>query len=251
MKNLIRPNILPWFTLGCGGLGLALRFWLYASKDEKGLLPVRHPAGVLIFVLTALVVGVLFLSVRQLRPMDKYARLFPAGIRRAVGCAAGAAGVLAGTVFRCFHSTGLLRLLTCAAGVAAVICLGYTAVLRLKGRRPSFLLHAIFTVFVMLYTVCQCQHWGSQPEVQTYFFPLLACIALMLTGYYLSVLDTRKSGRRWLVFFNQAALFCCCLSLTEENRLFYLGMAIWLALDLCSVEVTHTPVAPPSEEAEA
>ena len=251
MKNIVRPNILPWFTLGAGGLGLALRFWLYASKDEKGLLPVRHPSDVLIFLLTALVAVVLFVCVRQLRPMAKYARLFPAGIGRAVGCAAGAAGVLCGTIFRYFNSTGMLRLLTCAVGAVAAISLGYTAFLRLKGRRPSFLLHGIFTVFLMLYTVCQCQYWGSEPEVQAFLFPLLACIALMLTGYYLSVLDTRKGSRQWLVFFDQAALYCCCLSLNGENSLFYLGMAIWLTLDLCSVEVRHTPAAPPSEEAEA
>lgn len=251
MKNLLKPGILPWFTLGAGGLGVALRLWLYANIDEKGLLPVGHPADALTYILTALVFAVLFLCVRQLRPMTKYARLFPAGIGRAVGCAAGAVGILCAGLFQFLNGAGLLGLLTVGIGVAAEACLGYTAFLRLKGRRPSFLLHAVPTVFVMLYTVCQCRGWGSEPEVQTYFFPLLACIGLMLTGYYLAVLDTRRGSRQWLVFFNQAALYCCCLSLTEENCLFYLGMAVWLALDLCSVEVRHTPAALLPEEEEA
>lgn len=251
MKNLFRPHILPWFTLGAGGVGLALRIWLYANVDEKGLLPTNHPAALLIYILTALVFIVLFLSVRQLRPMTKYARLFPAGIGRAVGCAAGAAGILSAALFRFFNGAGVLGILTVVIGAAAAISLAYTAFLRLKGRRPFFLLHAVLTVFLMLYTVCQCQIWGSEPEVQAYFFPLLACIALMLTGYYLSVLDTRRGSRQWLVFFDQAALFCCCLSLNGENRLFYLGMAVWLTLDLCSVEVRPAPIARPPEEAEA
>ena len=249
MKNLLKPNILPWFTLAAGGLGLALRVWLYSGMDEKGLLPAGHVASILIYVLTGLVLLTLFLCVRQLRPVAKYTRLFPAGIRRAVGCAAGAVGVVCAAVFLYFNSTGLLSILTVAIGAVAAAGLAYTGFLRLKGCRPSFLLHAALTVFLMLYTVCQCRVWGSEPQAQEYFFQLLAGIFLMLTSYYLSVLDTRKAGRQWLVFFNQAALFCCCLCLNGMNNLFYLAMAVWLTLDLCSVEVRQAPAPLPPEEA--
>lgn len=249
MKNLFRPNILPWFTLGAGALGLTLRVWLYANIDEKGLLPVRHPADVLICILTALVFVVLFLSVRQLRPMAKYSRLFPAGAGRAIGCGAGAAGIVCGLICSTFSGYDLIGILTMICGVAAAASLVFIGFQRLRGIRPSFLLHAALTVFLMLYTVCQCRAWGSEPQVQEYFFQLLACIFLMLTSYYLSVLDTRKAGRQWLVFFNQSALFCCCLCLNSAHRLFYLGMAVWLALDLCSVEVKSAPAIPPQQEA--
>lgn len=244
MKNMVRPNILPWFTLGCGGLGLALRLWLYSDIDEKGLLPAAHPAAALLFILTGLTLAVLFLCVRPLNPISKYARLFPSGMGRVLGCGAGAVGILAGVIHQYKGNGGFLHLFTLLLGALAALCLGWTAVDRLRGSRPSFLLHTVITVFFILYAVCNCRIWGAEPQIQEYVFSLLACICLMLTGYYLSVLDTRKSSRRWLVFFNQAALFFCCLSLNGENRLFYLGMILWLALDLCSVEVRQ----PPAEE---
>lgn len=248
MKNVFRPAILPWFTLACGGLGLGLRIWLFQGMDEKGLLPAGHVASVFIFVLTALVLLTLFLCVRPLRPMSKYSRLFPAGIRRAVGCAAGAAGVVCAGVYQYAGNVGLLGSLTLALAIVSGVCLLVMAWLRLQGRRPSFWLHTVPTVFLMLYTVCRCRVWGSEPQLQMYFFQLLASVFLMLTSYYLSVLDTQKGSRQWLVFFSQAALFCCCLCLNGEHMLFYLGMILWLTLDMCSVTVKSAPVNPQQQE---
>lgn len=249
MKNVVRPNILPWFSLGCGGLGLVLRHWLYQNMDEKGLLPAAHPAQALLFILTALTLAVIFLCVRELKPIDKYIRLFPAGIGRALGCAAGAVGVLAGAVFQLGSDGGALGIPVFVTGILATFSLGLTAFYRLRGKRPSFLLHTVLTVFLMLYTVGRCRIWSAEPQLQEYVFSLFACVCLMLTGYYLSVLDTRMDSRKWLVFFNQAALFFCCLSLNGENRLFYLGMLLWLALDLCSVDLRSEPEETSEEEA--
>ena len=64
MKHPFRSHILPFFTVGAGGLGFALRLWLYAGIDEKGLLPVGHPADYLLFLLSALTIGILFLATR-------------------------------------------------------------------------------------------------------------------------------------------------------------------------------------------
>ena len=68
MKHPFRSHILPFFTVGAGGLGFALRLWLYAGIDEKGLLPVGHPADYLLFLLSALTIGILFLATRKLEP---------------------------------------------------------------------------------------------------------------------------------------------------------------------------------------
>lgn len=249
MKNVVRPNILPWFSLGCGGLGLALRLWLYGDMDENGLLPKAHPAEALLFILTALTLAALFLCVRELKPINKYSRLFPADIGRALGCAAGALGVLVGSVFQLGSNGGALGVPIFVTGILAALSLGLTAFYRLRGRRPSFLLHTVLTVFFMLYTVGRCRIWSAEPQLQEYVFSLFACVCLMLTGYYLSVLDAHGGSRKWLVFSNQAALFFCCLSLNEENRLFYLGMVLWLALDLCAVDLHSEPEEPSPEEA--
>ncbi len=234
MKKFLNPKILPWFTMGAGGLGLVQQLWFRSGIDEKGLLPASHPALPLTYILLALVLAVVFLCARQLPPIAKYSRLFPVGIGRAVGCVVAAAGVLyAGLFF--LKISGGLGIITFAAGLAAAAAMAFLAFLRLKGGRPAVALHTLLTVFFMLFTVCNCRIWGSEPQVQAYLFPLLACVFLMLTGYHNTVLDVQKGSRIWLVFCNQAALFFCCLSLVGSNRIFYLAMIVYLALDLCSV----------------
>ncbi len=234
MKKLLCPKILPWFTMGAGGLGLCLRVWFYAGIDEKGLLPAKHPSLTLVFILTALVLGVLFLCARQLRPIGKYSRLFPAGIGRCVGCFAGAAGMLYGGIY--YLSGNVLGIFAFSLGLIAAGSLVYLGLLRRKGSRPPFVLHAALTVFLMLFTVCSCRIWGSESQINSYIFPLFACVCLMLTAYHKTVLDVRKGNRFWLVFFSQAALFFSCLSLVGKTRFFYLTMIVYLALDLCSVQ---------------
>lgn len=249
MKNLFKPTCLPWFTLGAGGVGLLLRLWLYAGKDEKGLLPEGHPASTLIFILTGLVLAGLFLLVRSLRPVNRYSRLFPAGLKRAVGCVCGGAGILAVSVFVLLDMNGLLSALTAMLGVMAAASLGYIGYLRLQGRRPGLLLQALLAAFFILYTVDQSRSWGSEPQLQEYFFAFLACIFLMIHAYDLAVVTSQKSSRRRLVFFNQAALYCSILSLNGPQWPFYLGMALWLTLDLCSLSRKRSLSAPPPEEA--
>ena len=39
--------------------------------------------------------------------------------------------------------------------------------------------------------------------------------------------------KRSFVFFQNAALLLCCISLKGSCTIFYLGMAIWLGSDLC------------------
>ena len=245
MKKLLKPNIFPWFTMGTGGIGLVLQVWYRAGMDEKGLLPGRHPATILSFLLTALVLATIFLCARQLRPIGKYSRLFPAGLGRAIGCFVAAAGVLYGGIY--YLSGNLLGILTFIISLAATGSLVFLGILRKKGSRPPFLLHTVLTIFTMLFLVCNCRIWGAEPQIMSYFFPLFACIFLMLTAYHKTVLDVRKNGRLMLVFCSQAALFFSCLALTGKNRFFYLTMIVWLALDLCSV--SNKGKSEPSEEA--
>lgn len=236
MINCLRPRILPLFTLGAGGLGFALRLWLFANTDEKGLLPDAHISAVLLYILTGLVLAVLFICVRQLKPVSKYAKLFPASIHRSVGCGIGAFGILYTAVFQYGFSGDILHTLTAVVGVAAALAMGTMAFLRYLGSRPSVPLYTVLTAFLMLDTVSRCRVWSAEPQAQMYFFPLLAGVTLMLAGYYLTELSVRRGDSRRFVFFNQAAVFFCCVCMNGENGLFYPAMAAWLALDLCAVD---------------
>lgn len=235
---MLKPKTLPWITMIAGLAGLALRLWLFTGMDEKGLLPDGHIAGILCFVLSALVIVLAFLCTRPLKPIPNHGLLFPASSLRCVGCFAGAAGTLYAAITEFFSGGGVLPLVTATMGLIATGCLGLVGFFRLKGLRPSFLFHSAATAFLMFYTVCQCRYWSAEPQLQVYFFPLLGSVFLMLTGYYHAVLALQKGSRRWFLFCSQCALFFCLLSLNDRSWPFYLCMALWLLLDVCSLQVT-------------
>ena len=234
MKNPLKPKFLPWFTLGAGGAGLALRIWLFSATDEKGLLPASHPAIMLTFVLTAIILAVLALGVRPLIPISRYSRLFPASVLRTAGCAAGAAGILCAVISET-NFGDLITVLSLILGILGAVCLLYMGYCRFKGLHPSYLFPAAVTAYLMLHAVSQVRTWGSETQLAVYFFPLLASIFLMLTAYYQTVLAVKKGSRRWFVFCSQAALFFCCLSFNSDNKLFYIGMALWTLADICAL----------------
>ena len=196
MKHPFRSHILPLFTMGAGGLGLALRIWLFSSIDDKGLLPAKHPADVLMYILTALTLGILYLATREAFTTPLPSRI--AAFSSMVGCFA----MFIMAAFKYFR------------------------------KRLPYWLPAILTVVLMLDTVAQCQIWGAVPQLQEYFFPLLASVCLILSAYYKTTLVAKKSNAKLLAFFSQSALFFCCLSLNSRQWPLYLGMLFWAAVQL-------------------
>ena len=230
MKHPFRSHILPYFTIAAGGLGLALRLWLFSATDEKGLLPAGHPADAALYILTALTLGILFLATRTLTPR----RIHRKAYRLSNVCAhvLGGLGLILTAILNL--SRGNARV----AGIAMVVCIAgglamlYMAALRFLRKRPPYWLSVIFTVALMLDTVAQCQVWGAVPQLQAYFFPLLASVFLILSAYHSTTLAAGKGSPRQLAFFSQGALFLCCLSLNSEQGLLYLGMLLWAAVQL-------------------
>ena len=244
MKPILKPKLLPIITLLFGIAGFLLRFWLYRTGiDHKGLIVASHPACTLSFILLAVYLGLLLLEIRLLGAVDHYRDQFPASFVPAIGCFAAAAGLLICQLRT--PATDFLGYVLFAMAFVAAGCLVALAICRIKGKRPYFLFHVGVTVYLMLHLFAQFRIWGAEPELQRIFFPLLAGIFLMLNGYYSSVLDAKKAGRRWFVFANQAAVLCCCMSMAESGWLFYLTMALWCFLGLCSLH----PDVPKQEDA--
>lgn len=237
MNKYIKPSYLPVLTLLGGLLGLILRAWLVlAGTDERGLLVTTHPAHILVFVLTALVLAAIFLCIRPLGALKRYQDLFPNGILSGTGCIAAALGILWVSLRDRSLRTDIVTNVSLVLGLLAAICLVAVAVCRFKQRRPAFYFHVVITLFLMVHLVSQYRLWSSEPQLQVYFFPLLSSVFLMLTTYYSAVLDAKKASRRWFVFCNQSALFFCCVSLWSDSWLFYLTMAFWMFTGLCSLE---------------
>ena len=244
MNRYLKPSCLPFMTLAAGILGLALRLWLMATGvDVKGLLVTTHPAHILVFVLTALVMGFLALAVRPLDALKHYTDLFPRKPLAGFGCIAAAVGILLVCLQDRSKRADMVTNVSLILGVLAAICLVLIAICRFNGRRPFFGLHCIVTLFMMVHLVSQYRLFSSEPQLQVYFFPLLGSVSLMLTAYYSAVLDARKSSRRWFVFCNQSALFFCCVSVCGESWLFYLTMAFWMFTGLCSLDMTAPEIA--------
>lgn len=248
MKKLFKTTLLPLITLICGLIGFGLRLWLFGTGiDEKGLLVTGHPAGILVWILTAVVIAAVALGTRKLAPISKYSQLFPASIFACIGCVLGAAGILYVNIREYLLVRDVITLVTMILGLLAGVALVLLGVCRCKGKRPAFWLQSIVTVYFMLHLVSQYRLWSAEPQLQVYFFPLLASVFLMLTAYHGAVLDAEKGSRRWYVFSSQCALFFCCLSLQGTSWPFYLTMALWLATGLCSLKAAE-PQAKETEE---
>ena len=243
MKKILeffKPSFLPGLTLIAGALALILRILLQVTGiDEKGLLISGHFASVLLYILTGLFLAVLFLCVWSLNNLNRYSKLFPASMIGAVGCMLAAVGVLYTGVAQIFRQSDLLTLITSALAVGAAICLVRIGMFRQKGQRPSYLLYTVVTVYLMLQLICQYRFWSPESQFTLYFFPLLASVFLTLATYQATYLSAKKGIRWQYVFFNQAALFFCFVSVISQYWIFYLAMGLWAATNLCSTRMAR------------
>ena len=230
MKHPFRSSILPYFTMGAGGLGLALRLWLFSKMDENSLLPTGHIADTALYILCALTLGILFLATRELKP-QRISRQF---VRICGTCAylTGGLSLILTAILKLPASNARLAWLAVAASLVGGLAMLFMAALKFARKRLPYWLPAILTVVLMLDTVTQCQIWGAVPQLQIYFFPLLASIFLVLSAYYKTVFAAKQTGTQKLAFCSQGALFFCCLSLNTAQWPLYLGMMLWSAVQI-------------------
>lgn len=232
MNRFAKVRLFPWFPLFAGIVGFALQFWLFSLTDNKGLLPQNHISGILSFVLLALVLAVCWFGVQNLAPTKDYCELFPASKVASVGGLIGAAGM--GFAAFTLSATGFLRYLIPVCGLLGAGALVMISFCRFEGRQPNSVLHCVITVYLIFRTMGACRIWGAEPQLQVYFFQLIASLFLLLASYYRAALDLQAGNSRMYVFFSQAALFCCFLGVMGEDWLFYLSAGIWMATDYCT-----------------
>ena len=240
--SFLRPSILPWFTLIAGAIGFVLRvIYLKTQMGPDGLLTAGHFLSILTYIITAVTLAVLVVCVLPLKILPRrYRKPFRKTTRASFGCMFAGIGILLTGLQQFLQQQNLLNIIVMLVAFVATICFGFLAYARQKGIRPHYLVHAGIVVYMMLNLVCQYRVWSPEPQLDLYFFPLLASVCLMFTAYQALCLDLRKEDRRGYAFFNQAALFFCFLSLMDSQRFFYLGMGIYCATNLCSLRVSHS-----------
>lgn len=136
MKHPFRSHILPFFTMGAGGLGLVLRLWLFSKMDENTLLPVGHWTDAALYILSALTLGVLFLATRELTPR-KINKPF---VRISGTCAyaIGGLSLLLTAVLNQPESHVRLGWLALAASLVGGLAMFYMAALKLARKRLPY-----------------------------------------------------------------------------------------------------------------
>ena len=233
MKLPFQAKYLPYITLGTGVVGMILRIWYLTSQDSKGLLPTFHLADTFCYILFATALVLIFLTVRTLPDEGKYHRMFPAGIPRCAGCGIGAITIIFSSLFDVIHKADL-SVPALILGLLAAASLILLALCRYSGSRPSAFLLLPPVVYLMFHAVIQARLWSSETQASVLFFPFMASLFLLLHAYFLAALTVRQKGRRSYVFFNQATLLLCIISMSDDTWLFYLGMALWVGLDLAA-----------------
>ena len=228
MNTESRNGIFPWFTIIEGIAGFFLQCWLFSAIDLSGLLPAGHIAGILSFCLLALTLVICWIGARKEEDLCPDKLFFSSGAS-AVGIGLSAAG-LAISAFT-VKGPDILHILAFASGLLAAVALGYIAVCRARKFHADAMLHSIITIHLILRTMVSCSSWSAQPQFLQYFFPLLACVFLMITSYYRAALALGLEHSKKYVFFSQAALFCCCVCCRGSDWLFYLSGALWLTFD--------------------
>lgn len=259
MKKLFNPIVLHLFTLIAGVVGFGLRLWLFLiGRDERGLLPEGHIAGILALIFGGLVIAAMIAWVfanRSLTPIGSYAKLFPNRILPGIGCLLAAAGVIYSCIWdvlnrpqRMLLANNIILIVTLAFGLLAVVSLVLLSISRFRGQHPTFWLQAAVTIFFMVSLISRYLVWSKESQIQVYLFPLLASVCLMLSAYHGAVLDANKrTNRRLFIFFNRVGFVFCLMSLQAPFWPFYLGMAAWLGTGLCSLK----PGKPQQTESEA
>lgn len=232
MTALLKKYFFPIFSLVMGAVGFCLRDWLFGAQQE-GLLPEKHIAGILLLILLAAVLAVCLWAVRKLVFSENYPKRFPKSTPAGVGIALGALGM--GLASFRLEAVGALRYLLPVLAVVGIGAMLLGAYCRIRGTRPHCLLYGLFAVYLIIYTLARSRAWGAEPQLQVYFIPLLALLFLLIACYYRAELTTRAGNCRRYVFFGQAALFCCCVSMRGEDWLFYLSGALWTAADFCAL----------------
>ncbi len=243
MKKTIQ-SLLPAVVLGLGILGFGLRKLLYlAAVDQRGLLVPGHPLAICLCLLTAGVMGLIFLTVRKLEGSNGYEENFPPSLPGFLGQAAMAAAVAYTVVPSAPQLPGTLGMLWKLLGIASVPCLMAAGYFRLKGQKPFFLLQTLPCLFLLMHIVNHYRDWSSQPQLQNYCFTLLALMALVLFAFYCGSFAVEMPKRKLQRGVGLAALYLCLVALASSDAPWLLlGGAAWSGTGLCALEAK--PAAP-------
>ena len=232
MRQFLSPRLLPYisFTAGlltAGGMGLLHT----AGEDAQGLFPATHIGWILACLIAAVGLALVACLSWGLGGKFRYRKLFAPSGSAAAGTFAAAIGfAVSGIADITGHGDiyGTVCGFSCVISAVALLFLAYCS---RTGQRPAYFIRSTVTVSLMLRLICRFRHW-TDPQLETYLFPLLASVFLMLACYHRTTLDADECSRRAYVFTSQAAVILCFGAVFSDSWLFYLTAALWMGLDI-------------------
>lgn len=231
MTAVKKSILIPGVALTCALTGLmtwVLRWRLFSTGvDEKGLLTAGHPLALITWLLTAAVVLLTALCFWKRQEKISVHGSPLSSLLRAL--AMGIACVL-------FLDQGIL-------GKAAAAAAAVTAVLSLlsladgKKKLPAAAVDIPMMIFFLLCLLCRYQVWSAEPEIQRYFYPLLALVCLMLATYQRSaILQGLAKGPCFLATGCLGVYFAFAAGADPGFTAMFLSLGVWMFAELGSVK---------------
>lgn len=238
MKKILNPKLLPVYTVLLSLVGMALRLWTVGSgPDEAGLYPRNTFAWVVMWLFTALTIGLIYFTSARLKKTGSYHESFSPSLPGAVGCILAAVAFASAGIHAFMNDATFLDIPAGLLGIASCVGLLVAGYARLKGNQPAFLCHLIPCLFMALHIFIQCRRWSNTTQFGTFVFPFLGLLSVMLSLYQQTLFDVSKGCRKTAVLWSLCSVYLCMVGvIANDNWPFYTGMAVWQFTNLCSLK---------------
>lgn len=221
-------------TLVPGFCALGLQLWFLTSLDEKGLLPMRHPGKILLFLLTGLFFLFAFFYSKKSGNSSCYQDFYQKSLVCAVETVLSGLGLIVYSLTSQLIHNGPFGILAAVLGVASGLCMLMMFPVRLKGKAPSYYYLALITIYTLLHTIVCSRIWNAGAQIEQYLFPLLASVFLMLSSFHQAALSQHMNNGRGLLRTSMCAMYCCMVAVTGQESLFFASMGLYTAMNLFS-----------------
>ena len=239
MKKYCKPRYLPAFVLIAGVVGFLLRFWLLTvAVDEKGLFLAWHPAELLLWAVTAVVVAVLVWQIRRLNGGNRYRFNYPPSLAGALSAWLLAAAIAADSGARLLANGETISRLCGFLGLFAAASLVFTGFCRKKGQPMSVIFHGWVCIYSLVYLICMYRQWCADPQILSYCFRMLTVVCFVLSMYYRTAFDVKMVRRRGVAMSHLAGVFFALCALPGGGNWYhYLAMGLWMYFDVCNLRL--------------
>ena len=203
-------------------LGAGLGYFFRSSQLSGGsLIP--------IVAFSALLVCIFGLGAGTLEKNSVYAEVYRknmADLCFSVLAAAGLAGcaILEGTA-------STMSAVLCVMGMIAAASMLFSAILRVKGEKPSVPAGVLVILFYIVRLFRDFRLWEIDPNITHYCFQLFAMICYMLVSYHAVAYCYDKGARRRLAFFAVTGVLFSGISMAGAdlgNLCLYGGSLLWM-----------------------